>query len=160
MMVLFIGVAASSAFQTEVTSSVAQGESFDFAGYRLQYMNIVSENLPNMEQVTTRVKVFRGDRLVDTLYPQRRFYQHPEQATTEVDRHTPLRGDLYLVFIDYNPKDGKAVFKAYFNPLVKFVWIGWIVVIFGTHLCILPEGQWLTARIRVREPAAGAATRA
>jgi hypothetical protein len=52
------------------------------------------------------------------------------------------------------------VFKAFHNPLVKFVWIGWIVVIFGTHVCILPEGQWLTGLVRLREPEAGATTRA
>jgi len=71
-----------------------------------------------------------------------------------------MRGDLYLIFIDYNPQDGKAVFKAFHNPLVKFVWLGWMVVILGTLLAILPEGRWLTAGFRVRNPAPEGATRA
>ncbi len=160
MMVLFIGVAASSAFQTEITASVAQGDSFELGAYRMQFMNTLSERTANLEQVTTRVKVWKGDEHVDTLYPQRRFYQHPEQATTEVDRYTPMQGDLYLIFIDYNPQDGKAVFKAFHNPLIRFVWLGWMVVILGTGVAILPEGQWFSARIRVREPVPGAVTRA
>jgi hypothetical protein len=44
--------------------------------------------------------------------------------------------------------------------LIRFVWLGWMVVILGTGVAIFPEGQWLTARIRVREPVSGAVTRA
>jgi cytochrome c-type biogenesis protein CcmF len=139
---------------------VAQGDSFELGAYRMQFMNTATERTANLEQVTTRVKVWKGDRHVDTLYPQRRFYQQPEQATTEVDRYTPMQGDLYLIFIDYNPRDGKAVFKAFHNPLVRFVWLGWVVVILGTGMAILPEGAWLTARVRVHEPVPGAVTRA
>jgi cytochrome c-type biogenesis protein CcmF len=160
MMILFIGVAASNAFQTELTATVKQGESFEFASYRVQFMNLGTEKTANMERMVTRLKVWKGDRHVDTLYPERRFYQQPEQSTTEVDRHTPLSGDLYLIFIDYNPQDGSTTLKAFHNPLVKFVWIGWIVVILGTGVAVLPERQWLTAPVRVRENAARAAGRA
>jgi cytochrome c-type biogenesis protein CcmF len=146
MMVLFIGVAASQAFQTEVTATVRQGESFEFEGYRLEFATVAQARTPNLEQMVTAVRVFAGDRQVDVLRPERRFYHHPEQTTSEVDRHTPLHGDLYLVLIDYNPADGAAIFKAYSNPLVKFVWIGWMIVIFGTGVAVLPEFQAATVR--------------
>jgi cytochrome c-type biogenesis protein CcmF len=161
MMILFIGVAASSAFQTEITASVRQGESFELGRYRLQFMNTISERVPNMERLATRVKVWVGDRHLDTLYPERRFYQQPEQATTEVDRYTPMRGDLYLVFIDYDPERGIGVFKAFHNPLIRFVWLGWMVVILGTGVAMLPEWQAATATAGVdRFREAGVVSRA
>ena len=152
MMVLFVGVTASQAFQTQKTVTLSEGESFEFQEYRLEFVGMTPTYTPNMEQWTTTVRVYQGDRQVDVLRPERRFYKHPEQATSEVDRYTPLKGDLYLVFIDYDSRNGSAIFKAYNNPLVRFVWIGWMVVIFGTGIAALPELQ----RFRVHVTAAEA----
>jgi len=151
MMVLFIGITASQAFQTESTATIAEGESFELDGYSLQFAGLESVTTPNMDQVTATLNVSVDGRVVDTLRPERRFYRRPDQVTSEVDRHTPLSGDLYLVFVDYDPDGGSAIFKAYHNPLVKFVWIGWMVVIFGTGVAVLPEWQ------RVAVPAPGLA---
>jgi len=148
MMVLFIGVTGSQAFQTEKTATLRPGESFDFEGYRLEFTDLTSATTPNMEQVVTTVKVSTGARELTTLRPERRFFHHPEQATSEVDRYTPLGGDLYLVFVDHDPQGGTAIFKAYHNPLIKFVWTGWMICIFGTLVCVLPE--WLRATVPAR----------
>jgi cytochrome c biogenesis factor len=140
MMVLFIGVTGSQAFQTEKTATLHEGEAFDFEGYRLEFTSLTSATTPNMEQVVTTVRVLEDGREVTTLRPERRFFNHPEQATSEVDRYTPLSGDLYLVFVDHDPEGGTAIFKAYYNPLIKFVWTGWMICIFGTLVCVLPGG--------------------
>ncbi|MGD8376854.1 MAG: heme lyase CcmF/NrfE family subunit [Acidobacteriota bacterium] len=156
MMVLFIGITASQAFQTEITANVGEGETFDFDGYTLQFAGLTSTRTPNVERVVSKVHVFKGDRAVDTLHPERRFYSHPEQSTSEVDRYTPWTGDLYLVFIDFDPRANTAIFKAYSNPLVRFVWTGWMIVIFGTGIAVLPQLQPVSVRVAGPERARAA----
>jgi len=148
MMVLFIGVTASQAFQTETTASLTRGESFEFGEYSLEFSSLTVVNTPNVERLVSTVAVQQDGRPVATLRPERRFYHQPEQPTSEVDRHTPLKGDLYLVLIDFDAGTGLAIFKAYNNPLVKFVWLGWMVVIVGTAVGFLPEWRPASARAR------------
>jgi cytochrome c-type biogenesis protein CcmF len=150
MMVLFIGVTGSQAFQTEKTATVKPGESFSFEGYDLDFAGYADGKTANMESVATTVNILSRGRRVATLHPERRFYHHPDQSTTEVDRYTPLAGDLYLVFVEQDPSTEAAIFKAYYNPLIKFVWTGWIIAIFGTLVCVLPE--WLRVPVPVRSP--------
>ena len=34
----------------------------------------------------------------------------------------------------------KANFRVYLNPLINWVWIGFLVLAFGTFICLIPQG--------------------
>jgi len=72
------------------------------------------------------------------VFPEKRFYHASEQPTSEVAIHSNAREDLYVVFAGMNESQTKAVVQAYVNPLVMWIWIGGIVMIFGTMICMLP----------------------
>ncbi len=40
-----------------------------------------------------------------------------------------------------NPDTNQPVIHAYLNPLVKWIWLGGAVVVFGTILALLPNRQ-------------------
>jgi cytochrome c-type biogenesis protein CcmF len=46
---------------------------------------------------------------------------------------------LYVVLADRDPDSGKVVIQAFVNPLVAWVWIGGMVVLFGTLLALVPS---------------------
>ena len=74
------------------------------------------------------------------MWPQRHFHPGPEvQPTTEVAIWSTIRHDLYLVLAAWDLDRGSATFKAYLNPLVKWIWIGGLVLVFGTIICMLPD---------------------
>ena len=52
-----------------------------------------------------------------------------------------LREDLYVVYAGTNPDTNLPVIHAYLNPLVKWIWFGGAVVVFGTLLALLPNRQ-------------------
>ena len=54
----------------------------------------------------------------------------PPQPTTEAGIHAAWRGDLYVVLGDAQTGGGYAV-RIYFNPLVRCIWIGALVMFFG-----------------------------
>ena len=52
------------------------------------------------------------------------------EPTTEAGIHASWRGDLYVVLGD-QLKDGAYSVRLYFNPLVRLIWLGALVMFFG-----------------------------
>jgi cytochrome c-type biogenesis protein CcmF len=83
--------------------------------------------------------VKRDGEILETIYPQKHFYLVQQQPTTEVALFSNLREDLYVVFGEINDSTGEAVFKAYLNPLVQWIWIGGLILTLGTWITLMPD---------------------
>ena len=53
--------------------------------------------------------------------------------------YSTLREDLYVVYAGRNPDTNLPVIHAYLNPLVKWIWLGGVVVVLGTILALMPN---------------------
>jgi cytochrome c-type biogenesis protein CcmF len=53
--------------------------------------------------------------------------------------YSTLREDLYVVYAGQNPETQAPVVHAYLNPLVKWIWLGGLVVVLGTLVTLLPN---------------------
>jgi cytochrome c-type biogenesis protein CcmF len=95
------------------------------------------------------VSVFVGDRQIDTLTPEKRFYKKPKQPTTEVANRSTLREDLYLVLGSYDPQTKLATILAYVNPLVVWIWLGGLVMAIGTAIAVWPSAAELRQPVSV-----------
>ena len=49
-----------------------------------------------------------------------------------------LKEDLYIILAGFQ-EDGSATFKIHVNPLVKWLWIGGLVIGAGTLIAMLPD---------------------
>jgi cytochrome c-type biogenesis protein CcmF len=134
----FVGIAASSVFRIEVQQTVSAGGTFDVGRYTLRFDRIENREDGHMAASAAIVSVFVGDRQIDTLAPEKRFYKKPKQPTTEVANRSTLREDLYLVLGSYDPKTQLATILAYVNPLVVWIWLGGLVVAIGTAIAVWP----------------------
>ncbi|MBI4161790.1 MAG: hypothetical protein HY509_05010, partial [Acidobacteria bacterium] len=149
--ILFVvfGVAGSWNYRREATASLRRGEIMGIGGYELTFRDTFSRGIRNADQFGAVVDVRRGGRNLGPLYPARNFYPPPQEPSTEVDIRSTLAEDLYLIFLEFDPRTGIALFKAFVNPLVSWIWIGGIVVILGAHFAVLPdrrrERAWQTA---------------
>jgi cytochrome c-type biogenesis protein CcmF len=47
--------------------------------------------------------------------------------------------DLYLNFGGMSDDNQRAIIQAYVNPLVSWIWIGGLVLIGGTFVCLVPS---------------------
>jgi cytochrome c-type biogenesis protein CcmF len=96
-----------------------------------------TENADYVSRKAT-IDVSVGGKLVDTRYPERRFYKASQQGTSEVAIRRRLNEDLYLNFAGANdPK--KATIQAYVFPLVNWIWIGFWILFGGTVVCLIPS---------------------
>ena len=100
--------------------------------------------------------VTRGGAAVTELNPAKRLYDAPRQATTEAGIHAAWRGDLYVVLGD-ELKDGSGwVVRLYFNPLVRLIWLGAIVMALGGALSLSDRRLRIGAPRRARRAAPSA----
>ncbi len=143
MMVL--GVVATSAYQQEKVIAMQPGERTSISGYTLTFTGTHPVRGPNYGEEVGTLEVTRGSRPVTTLYPAKRMYDQPKQPTTEAGIHNALGGDLYVVLGD-RQADGGYTMRLYFNPLVRLIWLGAIVMFLGGGLSLSDR------RLRVGAP--------
>jgi len=67
--------------------------------------------------------------------------------------YSTLREDLYLVYAGRDPDSNLPVIHGYVNPLVKWIWLGGIVMVLGTVLALVPNRQPVLASQTVQHPA-------
>jgi cytochrome c-type biogenesis protein CcmF len=74
--------------------------------------------------------VTRNGKEVTELNPSKREFTLERSGTTEAGIHPSWRGDLYAVLGD-QLKDGAYSIRLYFNPLVRLIWIGALIMFIG-----------------------------
>jgi len=140
ILLIVIGITGSQAYQSEVQVALATGESVDVNGYTLDYQTYVYQDVEeNGNKVRSQavVDVYKGDRKLATVRPERNLYSNVQGAVTEVALRSNLKQDLYVVLASLEP-DGLAAFQVLITPMVVWLWIGGLVLLAGTLVAAWP----------------------
>lgn len=140
MVLIFVGITGSSAFQIEQDVVLQLGQSATVGRYGLQYTELSRLIQPTHESFTAIMQISRDGKPLTTLYPEKRLYFAQNQPTTEVALRTSLWEDLYVILAGFEASK-VATFKIFVNPLVLWLWLGGLVIILGTVIAIWPESQ-------------------
>ncbi len=129
-----IGVIGSSFFAAEKDFVLSPGEEADIGNYTIVYDSI--ENDETVSRITTRanMSLYRGDRLVQKLVPERFLHRSYEGAVTEVAIRSTAIEDVYVILAD----NAGTTFKILINPLVMWIWVGGFLHTFGGLLAFWP----------------------
>jgi cytochrome c-type biogenesis protein CcmF len=130
-----LGIVATTAWQEEKILTIRPGDRVPLAGYELEFRGVVPVQGPNYREAAGLVAVTAGGRPVVELSPAKRIYDAPPQATTEAGILASWSGDLYVVLGD-EQSDGAYVFRLYFNPLVRLIWLGAVIMFLGGALSL------------------------
>ena len=152
MVLIFIGL-AGAAFNQDVQSEVEPGSRMAIGPYTLEVQTVTSRPAQNYTAERVVVDVQRDGKSLMALYPERRFYPANEITGTMVSIRSTLIEDLYVVYAGRDPQTNRAVLHAYLNPLVKWIWLGGVVLVLGTALALMPNRQPALALQRSTQPA-------
>ena len=137
--VMFIGF-AGKAFETMEDRTISTpGETFQVDKYTFVYEDLITRADDHMREVGAKVSVFQDGAKIGEVYPSKRDYMKHEQPTTEVSILHLLREDVYLVLTGYDERSQLANFRIYINPLINWVWIGFVLLMIGTAVCLIPQ---------------------
>jgi cytochrome c-type biogenesis protein CcmF len=161
VVMLAIGVAGSSLYQTVGERKLRRGESMRVADYTLTYQALEQRQSENARELRAQLSVRRGDRDLGRLAAGKNRYPVEQQTTNEVAiRSDPLTGEDLFVIADQINADGSVYLKVFVKPLLNLIWLAGVVFIVGALVAFWPdarEQRRLAARFAGREVAAAEA---
>ena len=151
--VVVIGI-AGSAFNMDVEKEMSFGDKMTLGKYTLVCNSYTQDDNANASSEWAVMDLYRGDNKLTTLYPERRVYKASNQPQTIPRIYSTwledflLVSDVYVVYEGVNQDNGHPIIKAHLNPMVPWIWFGWLVMVFGTVIALIPNAQAL-ARVTV-----------
>jgi cytochrome c-type biogenesis protein CcmF len=137
IVLMFIGF-TGQAFRLYEVKELNIGDSMKIGHYDLKMVNLEQDENQNYQWHRATVDVFKDGRELGLLRPEKRFYKASRQSTSEVGIRVRPNEDVYLNFGAMSDDNQRAVIQAYINPLVSWVWVGGLVLIGGTLICLVP----------------------
>ena len=128
--VLIAGVTVSIAWRSERIETLRAGDNLQIAGRTLHFVGVTEGNVENYQVQRAEIVVDRPGSAPFTVHPERRWYPIAGSMTTNTSISTNGFGDLYLALGDPDGKGG-WVLRAYYNPLVPWVWFGAVLAALG-----------------------------
>jgi cytochrome c-type biogenesis protein CcmF len=135
---VFLGVLGTPLNQT-AEKEMSFGDQLNIGPYQLVSRSYTQTENPNYSADVAILDVYKNGRQIDTLYPESRFYIASRQQQHIPTVRSTLKEDLYVVYEGQNQDTGHPIIKAHLNPLVSWLWIGVLVMMFGTVVALIPN---------------------
>ena len=127
--IMIIGITFSSIFQTKNNFTIQTGEIVNSGQYSLQLKNLKIEEKNNFQELLGIFLLHKKNEFLTTIKSSKRYYYVSKVITTEAGIYHDWFQDFYLVL--GNEKNNKWSITIYHNPLVSFIWIGVMIMIFS-----------------------------
>src|SRR3954447_4841165 len=88
------------------------------------------------------------------------FHNHESEPTTEVAIRRGPTEDLYITLGNYDLAEGNVTLKLVVNPVVNWIWLGFMMLAIGTGIALLPDALLERMTVGAREAASRSATAA
>jgi cytochrome c-type biogenesis protein CcmF len=138
IVLMYIGF-AGEAFKLEREVVLSRGQQVTVGDYSLTFEGVSQTRDAQKAMSTATLTLSRGGRTLGALHPARWIYfRHQDQPTTEVAIRRSAREDLFVALGEHDTRSGAATFKVVVNPLVNWIWIGFILLSLGTLVAIVP----------------------
>jgi cytochrome c-type biogenesis protein CcmF len=157
--VLIAGITVSTAWRSERIETMHPGDTMTIAGRSLRLVGVAEGSEPNYAVERAEIVVDRPGGAPFALHPERRFFPLAQSTTARTAIATNGFADLYLALGDPDGHGGWVV-RAYYNPLVPWIWFGAIIAVTGGLVSLsdrlryrrVPAGATAAAMVRSAEP--------
>ena len=136
MAIAIAGMAGAGGWKVESIQVMKPGETVNVAGYDYTFLGARQGQGPNYTIIAGEFEVTKDGNPVVSLHAEKRNYPVRQMPTTEAAIHSLFVGDLYAVIGDPEGSDGGFVTRLYFNPLVAWMWVGALIMVFGGAVSI------------------------
>ena len=153
--VFTLGITIVSAFSIETDNVLQPGRSLNAGNYEFTMRELADVRGPNYLAREGVVDIRRNGEFVTQLRPQKRQYQVQKSWMTEAGIEAGWNRDLIISMGDQVGNDAWSV-RVQYRPLVRFIWLGALIMAFG-GLLAASDRRYRT-RARAVESADAAAT--
>lgn len=148
VVVIVIGL-AGVAFNRNQEQELALHDKIAIGPYTLECVGFSDDSNANYNSQFALLDVYKDGKKAFQMTPEKRVYLASQQPQTMVAIHSVPEWDLYVVYEGVNPDNGHPIVKAFLNPLVSWIWVGLLTIVFGTFVALVPSITPSTASLRV-----------
>ncbi len=143
--VFIVGVTMVSIYGTETDVRMSPGAVHEDSGYRFQFNGVTAVPGPNYNAFRGDFVVYRDEREVARLYPEKRSYFSGGMPMTEAAIDAGLLRDIYISLGEPVGNQGDWALRVYYKPYVRWIWLGCIFMSLGGTLA-LTDRRYRSAR--------------
>jgi cytochrome c-type biogenesis protein CcmF len=158
IVLMFIGF-AGDAYKQETEATLAVGKTVTLGHYTVRFDGLEFDSDASKEMTSAKLTVTKDGQPFSVEHPAKwAFYHHEDEPpTSEVAIHRMLPEDLYLVLNGYEGNPQIANVKVVINPLVNWIWLGFLLLAAGTFIAFMPDRAYALAGAKIPPKGAGAA---
>jgi cytochrome c-type biogenesis protein CcmF len=129
------GVTMVMTYSVEKDVRLKPGSSYELSGYEFKFMGISEVIGENYVAEQGHLIVSRDGEKIADLYPQKRVYKGQENPMTEASIDVGFWRDLYAAMGE-ELEDGAWSLRLYHKPMIRWIWLGSILMALGGVLAI------------------------
>lgn len=138
VLVLAIGVAVTSSMSIETDVAMTVGDSVHVQGYDFEFKGLQEVKGSNFDAIQAEMVVTKEGQPVATLYPEKRTYIVSMMPMTEAAIDDKFSRDVYVALGEPIAEDSEEwAVRIYVKPLIRWIWLGTIIMTFGVLLSML-----------------------
>ena len=142
IVLLAVGIAGSSAYDSQTEGKLKPGQSLSSGGYTVTYRGLTRKPEGNHVSLRARVDVARGGKQLGTLQPGKNEYLAEQQVSNEMAIRTDfLRAEDLNLILDQPNDDGSIYLKVIVKPLVNLIWLAGIIFVLGSVITLWPDAR-------------------
>ncbi len=135
--VAVLGMVGTSLWVTERQMVMAPGDEAEIAGLTLRFEDIKVGRVANYETEMSVFSLWKGNREVASLVPERRWYPVAQQQTIEAAIQPRWAHDVYVAIGEPRGENNEArMVRVYHHPLVLYLWMGGVLMVLGGILSL------------------------
>ena len=155
--VMFFGIAAITAWETEDIRVMREGDTMIAGNYTMRFEGVETIPGPNYTSETATLTLIRDGEIIDTIHPEKRVYPVQAMPTTEASIDRGWTRDVYVALGDAQEGGGWAV-RTYVKPFANWIWIGAMIMALGGTISLTDRRYRVGAPKRSAKAARGATT--
>jgi len=131
ILVICIGLVGSGLFKETKTVVLSVNDRFEIGDYVVTYHGISDVKGPNYSARSASFSAQYHGQSYGDLITEKRSYPRGNMVTTEAALLTGFWEDLHIV-LGGESGNGQISLRAYRNPLVTWIWLGWLIIAIGS----------------------------
>ena len=151
--VILLGAALTSIYSIEKSVLLSPGEGVDLGRYHFQFDGTEHLSGPNFEAERATFQVFREGEFMRELHPEKRVYVASMSPSTEMAIDAGFTRDLFIT-LGEERESGAWSMSIYIKPLVRWVWLGAILMALGGVVAVLDK-RYRRLKVKTLEKAGG-----
>ena len=127
--IFIAGITGSTLWKVEKIKTLKIGEKVLLNNYSLNFDKIKKIRGKNYIGHEAEFNLYKKNKFIKTLKPQKRFYPVQEFPTTEAAIYSRGISDIYIAMSE--PIGDSWIFRFHYSPLTPWIWIGSIMAFIG-----------------------------